>query len=119
MPRLAVALVLGVLALPTLAAAQPAARAGQAPDPPLLPDGPEPPPTATSGTDVVPAEPPQAPAVVPVDRQAEARQDERLEQLERRTLDDEQRIRRIEHQLKLLRNLRIEAYVQPQLVVQT
>jgi hypothetical protein len=96
---------------------QPPAKAA---DPPLLPPSSAGgPPTSTSGTDVAPSEPGAAPAIDLSDKEGEAKQDRRIRGLEYRITRDEQRIRSLEDRLRVLRNLRLEAFVQPQLLVQT
>jgi hypothetical protein len=91
------------------------ARAQATSDAPLLPEQPANPPISTSGTD---AQPPEAPAA-PVDPRIERRQDARIRTLEERISRDETRIRRLEDRVRILKNLKLEAYVQPQLLVQT
>jgi hypothetical protein len=92
----------------------------KAADPPLLPAPAQGgPPTSTSGTDLTSSSPPTAPTVVVSDAAGEAKQNERLEQLEARVKTDEQRIRKLEEHGRLFKNLRFESFIQPQLLVQT
>jgi hypothetical protein len=92
----------------------------KAADPPLLPpprrDGP---PTSTSGTDLAPAQRPAAPPIVVSDREVDAKQDARLDALDRRVERDEQRARKLEERLRFLKHLTLESFIQPQLLVQS
>lgn len=90
----------------------------KAADPPLLPKtAPLGPPTSTSGTDVTQSEPPAPPTVVLAgDKEIDKRQDARLRALENRLQRDEHHIRRLEDRLRILKNLTLSAYIQPQFI---
>jgi hypothetical protein len=95
-------------------------------DPPLLPT-PQPQAstegaaTSASGTDVTPERigPPSDVVVNAVDREAEARQDAKLRELEARLATDERRMRRLEERNRALRFFKLGAFAQPQLIVQS
>ena len=76
-------------------------------------------PTSTAGTDVAPAEAPVTPAIVVADEEHESRQDARIRALERRLQHDERHIRKLEERVGLWKHLRLESFIQPQLLVQT
>jgi hypothetical protein len=120
---------LGCLLFSGAAGAQPAPSKGptdswqnpaKAADPPVLPaPTTSSPPTSTSGTDLVPAEAPVAPAIILSDKEAAASKDSRLSALEERVARDEARMSSLEQKLGFLRHLRIGAYVQPQFLTQS
>jgi hypothetical protein len=93
----------------------------KAADPPLLPaPSSQPgPPTSTSGSDIVASEPAASSPIVVADKEGNARQDERIRALEERAARDEARIRKLEDRVKLFDHLRLEGFIQPQLLVQT
>lgn len=93
----------------------------KAADPPLLPAPSQGgPPTSTAGTDVAPPLPPSVtPAIVVADEEHESRQDARIRALERRVQQDEQHLRKLEARVGLWKHLRLESFIQPQLLVQT
>jgi hypothetical protein len=86
---------------------------------PLLPPRSPGAPTSTSGTDLTAAEPPLPSAIVVEDQEREAKQDARIRALENRAARDERHIRALEDRLKIVKNLRLEAFIQPQLLIQT
>jgi len=88
--------------------------------PPLPPPSRDLPPTSTSGTDLVPTEPSATPPVVVTsDAAVEARQDARLDALERRVQNEEQNARKLQERLRFLKHLTLESFIQPQLLVQS
>lgn len=95
-----------------------AANPAKAADPPLLPD-PAKGPTSTSGTDIAPS--PPAPSTAPgaSDAEANARQDARIHALEQRLAHSEQEIKRLESQTSLFKHLKLQAFIQPQFLVQS
>jgi hypothetical protein len=99
----------------------PESPAKQADSPPI----PQPPPTgdqpplSASGTDLVPPPAAAPPAIVLGDQGAGARVESRMRELEARLAADEERMRRDEARTRWLRHLKIGAYVQPQLLVQS
>lgn len=90
-------------------------------DPPILlpPPSGGGPPTSTSGSDVIPSESTVTPAIVVSDKDAEATQDARIRALEHRITRDEHQIQRLEDRLRAFKNLKLEAFIQPQLLVQS
>lgn len=92
----------------------------KAADPPLLPAPSQPgPPTSTSGTDLSPSEPGVTPAIVVSDKETESKQDARIRALEERAHGDEERIRKLEDRVRILKHLKLESFIQPQLLIQT
>jgi hypothetical protein len=81
------------------------------------------PPTSTSGTDlgVRPDTPASAPLVPadPAPPSAHEVETARLEALEQRVARDEQHIRKLEERFRFFKNLKLEAFIQPQLLVQS
>jgi hypothetical protein len=120
--RFASILLLGLFA-PTAAFAQPSPapekpsqseeppKATEAPLVPALPQATTETPTSTSGTELRASD--------SDDKETDARQDVRIRNLERRQAHDERRIMELESRVKLFKNLRLEAFIQPQLLVQT
>jgi hypothetical protein len=89
-------------------------------DPPIWPSQPpEAPPTSISGTAVEPSAPPSAAVVVVNDPEAAAAQQRTLHALEERVDRSEQRVHTLERRLGVLEHLRLEAFVQPQLLIQS
>jgi len=109
------------LLVPARAFAQPAPPP---PDAPLVPpasqdaegEGAEQP-TSTSGTDIGTAGPPLP--VAGVEPATPATSETRIRELERRVARDEEHVRKLEERLKLFKHLRLEGFIQPQLLVQT
>lgn len=66
-----------------------------------------------------PADAPLVPVAVDPRVEAEARQEERLRALEARAARDEKHIRTLEERFKPFKSLRLEGFIQPQLLVQT
>ncbi len=122
------ALFLGALLLAPAARAQqqqptptwPESPAKQA-DPPPIPRNPPPeaPPLSASGTDLIPPPAPAPPAIVLGDEGESKKLEGRLRELEARLSADEDRLRRDEARTRWLRYLKVGAYVQPQLLVQS
>ncbi|MBX3197758.1 MAG: hypothetical protein KF894_06410 [Labilithrix sp.] len=92
----------------------------RAAEPPILPPPSRPdPPTSSAGTDVATSEPHAAATVILSDRESEAKEDARVRALEARVSADEQRIQKLEGRLAFLKHLRLESFIQPQLLVQS
>lgn len=94
------------------------AKAADPPSP--YPNGQDAPPMSAQGTDLVPSTPVQPPPVVmvaPKDDAADAKTEERFRDLEARITADEERLKKDEGRLRILKNLHIGAYVQPQYLV--
>jgi hypothetical protein len=91
----------------------------QAADPPLIPAPQQPaPPLSTSGTDVQPADRSAAPVVVQ-DADENARREAHVKALEERIAADERRLRRLDERTKIWKHLRLEGFIQPQLLIQS
>lgn len=92
----------------------------KAADPPLIPAPQQSaPPLSTSGTDVQPADrEPGAPGVVD-DKDEDARRDAHIKALEGRIAADERRIRRLDERTKIWKHLKLEAFIQPQFLLQS
>ncbi|MCW5833525.1 MAG: hypothetical protein KIS78_14070 [Labilithrix sp.] len=89
-------------------------------DPPILPPpSRSAPPPPSAETDVGASEPPAPAAAASSDREREAEKDARLRALEARVAEDERRIEKLEGRLGFLKHLRLESFIQPQLLVQT
>ncbi len=91
----------------------------KAADPPLIPAPQAAPPLSTSGTDVQPGDHAAGPPVVIDDRDEAARRDAHIKALEGRIAADERRIRRLDERTKIWKHLRLEAFIQPQFLLQS
>jgi hypothetical protein len=89
-------------------------------DPPLLPNPTDDrPPMSSQGTDLTPALPPAQPTIVIGDNEGAARAEAHIRELEARLSADEARLQKDEQRLRVLRYLKIGAYIQPQLLIQS
>ncbi|MBX3223846.1 MAG: hypothetical protein KF795_25255 [Labilithrix sp.] len=111
------------LTLSALLFAPARALAQPAPEPPTADDGAKAPDRAADPPilppEGAPAEPPVAPAASAEDEERAARERARIEALERRVAEDGKRIEKLESRVAFLKHLRIESFIQPQLLVQT
>lgn len=101
---------LPILACGLLASARASAQPAEPPRPAETA-----PPTSTTGTDLVPAEPPPPAAPPRVEAPAV---DPRIHALEERLANDEKRLKELEERDRF-KHLKLEGYIQPQLLVQT
>jgi hypothetical protein len=123
----ALAVVVGTLVAARAAAAQPAPQPPAPREPPPAPPPPQPDdswqsPAKAADPPLLPAPPTGAPPATEPAAPAtdgDPGQEARIRELERRLVRDEHRIRGLEDRVRVFRNLKLESFIQPQLLVQS